>query len=322
MKIQWAVVIAVLISFNIQWSVAQTSLAPGISTPEQMQPTLRKQAKEIIQAKEWEDRLRADSLFTRTLVQTLKSPYSFRFPFDSLETISVLYAPDSAFRIFSWQLMKDFTFYRQKGAIQYNTTDGKLKLTPLFDVSPFTDAPCDSVRDANQWIGAVYYKILLNIESGKKYYTLLGYDENDARSTKKWMEVLTFTDQGVPKFGGNYFEFQSDDTKPPIPAFRFYLEYKKGGNARLNYDEELKMITFAHLVSENGVPAAHYTLVPEGSFEGFKWMKGKWIHIPFVDELDPNKAINIPKQPVTQPLPGSVLPTPKKRKTGSGGIKN
>ena len=267
MKKQWVVVFACMYSLCSQLAIAQTSLAPGAISPAQMQPTLRKQAKEIIQAKEWEDRLRADSLFTRTLVQTLKSPYSFNFPFDSLETISVQYAPDSAFRIFSWQLMKDFTFYRQKAAIQYNTPDGKLKLTPLFDVSPFTDAPCDSVRDASQWIGAVYYKILLNIERGKKYYTLLGYDENDARSIKKWMEVLTFTDQGVPQFGGNYFEYQSDDTKPPIPAFRFYLEYKKGGNARLNYDEDLKMITFAHLVSENGVPAAHYTLVPEGSYE-------------------------------------------------------
>lgn len=290
----------------------------NMPTPDMMELVLKRQAKDIIQAREWIDRLRADSLFTRTLVQTLKLPHSFRYPFDSLETISVVYAPDSAFRVFSWQLMKDFSYFRQKGAIQYKTANGSLRLTPLFDVSPFTESPCDSVREAGQWIGAVYYKILLNTFQGKKYYTLLGYDENDARSTRKWMEVLTFTEQGQPQFGGNYFQYKPDDMKPPVPTKRFYLEYKKGANARLNYDEELQMITFAHLVSENGVPAAHYTLVPEGSYEGFRWVQGKWVHVPVVEALDPNPQINPPKE---NPTPGNSptgLPVPKKKKSDTG----
>jgi hypothetical protein len=283
-----------------------------------MELVLKNQAANILEAREWPDRLRADSLFTRTLVQTLKLPYSFRYPFDSLGTISVVYAPDSAFRIFSWQLMKDFSFYRQKGAIQYKTANGSLRLTPLFDVSPFTEQPCDSVRDASQWIGAVYYKILLNTFQGKNYYTLLGYDENDARSTRKWMEVLTFNEQGQPQFGGDFFQYRPDDMKPPVPTQRFYLEYKKGANARMNFDEELQLITFAHLISENGVPAAHYTLVPEGSYEGFKWVQGKWVHIPVVEALDPNPQINPPKE---NPAPGNLpagLPVPKKKKSGTG----
>jgi hypothetical protein len=283
-----------------------------------MELVLKNQAANILEAREWQDRLRADSLFTRTLVQTLKLPHSFRYPFDSLGTISVVYAPDSAFRIFSWQLMKDFSFYRQKGAIQYKTANGSLRLTPLFDISPFTEQPCDSVRDASQWIGAVYYKILLNTFQGRNYYTLLGYDENDARSTRKWMEVLTFNEQGQPQFGGDYFHYRPDDMKPPVPTQRFYLEYKKGANARMNFDEELQLITFAHLISENGVPAAHYTLVPEGSYEGFKWVQGKWVHIPVVEALDPNPQINPPKE---NPAPGNMptgLPVPKKKKSGTG----
>ena len=193
-----------------------------------------------------------------------------------------------------------------------------MRLTPLFDVSPFTEQPCDSVRDASQWIGAVYYKILLNTFQGKNYYTLLGYDENDARSTRKWMEVLTFNEQGQPQFGGDYFQYRPDDMKPPVPTQRFYLEYKKGANARMNFDEELQLITFAHLISENGVPAAHYTLVPEGSYEGFKWVQGKWVHIPVVEALDPNPQINPPKE---NPAPGNLptgLPVPKKKKSGTG----
>jgi len=315
---QWIAVVFLVWLMVIRLPVyAQNPTDGNTPTPALMELVLKNQAANILEAREWPDRLRADSLFTRTLVQTLKLPYSFRYPFDSLGTISVVYAPDSAFRIFSWQLMKDFSFYRQKGAIQYKTANGSLRLTPLFDVSPFTEQPCDSVRDASQWIGAVYYKILLNTFQGKNYYTLLGYDENDARSTRKWMEVLTFNEQGQPQFGGDYFQYRPDDMKPPVPTQRFYLEYKKGANARMNFDEELQLITFAHLISENGIPAAHYTLVPEGSYEGFKWVQGKWVHIPVVEALDPNPQINPPKE---NPAPGNLpagLPVPKKKKSGT-----
>ena len=170
---QWIAVV-LLVGLCVTWlPVSAQNLTDGNTpTPAMMELVLKKQAADILEAREWNYRLRADSLFTRTLVQTLKLTHSFRYPFDSLGTISVVYAPDSAFRIFSWQLMKDFSFYRQKAAIQYKTANGSLRLTPLFDISPFTEQPCDSVRDANQWIGAVYYKILLNTYQGKNYYTL------------------------------------------------------------------------------------------------------------------------------------------------------
>ncbi len=40
-------------------------------------------------------RFTADSIFIRMLVKTLRSSNSFHFPFDSLETVSRIYAPDS-----------------------------------------------------------------------------------------------------------------------------------------------------------------------------------------------------------------------------------
>jgi hypothetical protein len=82
-------------------------------------------------AEDTEDRLRADSFFTRQLVQALRTPYSFHYGFDSLKTISRLYAPDSSFRIITWQLMKDFSYYRYKGAIQMNTKDGSVKINTI-----------------------------------------------------------------------------------------------------------------------------------------------------------------------------------------------
>lgn len=224
-------------------------------------------------------KLRADSFFTRGLVQALKTPYSFHYRFDSLTTVSKVYAPDSSFRIITWQIMKDFTSYRYKGAIQFNTKDGSLKLVPLYDMSEFTDNPTDSVRTNENWIGALYYNIILKEYNGKKYYTLLGYDENDARTTRKWIEVLTFNADNKPIFGGKFFTYPADITKPKQPIYRYCYEYKKEANAKLNFDPTIDQIIFAKLVSETGETSQKQTLVPYGTYEGFKWIAGKWVFI-------------------------------------------
>src|SRR5688572_13872197 len=76
-------------------------------------------------------RMRSDSQFVKTLVRSLLVKNSFYFPFDSVQGVSKLYAPDSTFRIFSWSISYDDFYARQKGAIQFKTADGSLKLVPL-----------------------------------------------------------------------------------------------------------------------------------------------------------------------------------------------
>jgi len=279
--------------FSLQ---AQRKQPASVQLLAQLEESMRNYADDIVNAEEMVDRFRADSFFTRALVKALQVPYSFSFGFDSLKTISRLYAPDSSFRIITWQIMKDFTYYRQKGAIQLHTKDGSLKLIPLYDNSAFTDNPIDSVRNNEQWIGAVYYNIVQKTFNNKNYYTLIGYDENDARSTKKWIEVLTFDEKNKPQFGGRYFIYPNDEIKPPQPAFRFCIEFKKEANAKMNYDPDLDMITFAHLISENGETSAKYTLIPYGTFEGFKWANGKWVYVPVVKEVDPRFNVNPTKE--------------------------
>lgn len=180
-----------------------------------------------------------------------------------------------------------------------HTNDGSLKIIPLFDHSDYTDFPVDSVRNANNWIGAVYYNIVLKTYRGKKFYTLLGYDENNAKTTKKWMEVLTFDEKGNPAFGGRYFDYPPDEIKPPQPAYRFCLEFKKQAGAKINYDPEIDRIIFAHLVSENGELKEKQSLIPYGSYEGFLWQNGKWVHERNIEIADPaptNNPKNDPNQ--------------------------
>lgn len=245
---------------------------------EKREDSLKKYADNIVNAEEGRDRFRSDSVFIKMLVRALKQNNSFYYPFDSLQTISRIYAPDSSFRIFTWELKKDEYVYIQQGAIQMHTADGSLKLFGLHDQSMFSKNPDDSVRNVNNWIGAIYYKMILKTFNNKKYYTLLGFDDYTISSTKKWMEVLTFNNDNEPVFGGPYISFKDDSVKKPT-QLRFNLEYKKEASVRFNYDPEMDMIVYDNLISETNEPDKKDTYIPDGDFEGFKWKDGQWVHV-------------------------------------------
>jgi hypothetical protein len=287
-------------------------------------------------------RFRSDSFFVRGLVRALRIPHSFYYPFDSLN-ISRLYAPDSTFRIFTWQLKKDEYVVFQKGALQMRTSDGSLKLYPLFDCSMYTDKPEDSVRGRNNWIGALYYKIIKKQHEGKNFYTLLGFDDFSINANKKWLEVLTFRDNGEPQFGGPFISFEDDSLKKPM-QYRYSIQYKKEAKALFNYSEELGMIILDHFVSESNEPENKSTLIPDGDYEAFQWKNGRWVHIdklfnqslldgafpreqPLYDDAGnideskleeisrKNEARETPKKPIPAEMPKkkSVAPKPVKQ---------
>lgn len=274
--------------------------------------TLKTYAEYLVTDSLPEDRMISDSIFTRTLVRTLKMTNSFWFSLDSVKGILSHYAPDSAFRLITWNLQFDDYYCRQKGALQYRTADGSLRLFPLRDVSEFTDHPEDSVRTAGSWIGALYYRIIKTTYLGKPYYTLFGFDPNNARSNIKWAEVLQFNGKGEPVFGGPLFSYERDSVVTP-PRHRLQLEFKKGARVLMDFDAELNMILIDHLISENNDPDSKWTLIPDGDQEGFKWENGRWIHINkvFTLQLEDGKApreiplFDQPKQPSKIPTPSS-----------------
>jgi hypothetical protein len=157
------------------------------------------------------------------------------------------------------------------------TADGSLKLLPLIDKSDVTSDMADTVGNNFGWIGAVYYRIIQTQAGNKNYYTLLGYDENNIRSNKKIVEVLSF-ENGQPVFGGSYFNF-SDNTALKQDVGRLILEFKKNASPRLVYDKEQDMIIYEHLISETGEAQKKYTYIGDGDYEGLKWKDGKWVHI-------------------------------------------
>ena len=220
-------------------------------------------------------RLNADSIFTRALVQTLKSPYSFKYNFDSLTAIKHIISPDGRFKFFSWQVDLGDGTYRQRGAMQLPTNEGQLKLLPFFDNSDFIQNITLGVYDRKKWIGAIYYDIIPMEYNGKTIYTLLGFDENNTSVSKKIIEVLRFENE-EPILGGDFFKFTPDPTYPIGTIDRFVYSFKKGSNAIIKYEKLQNRIILSELASTENDLKNQETLVPSGNFKYLAWINNKW----------------------------------------------
>lgn len=297
-RLIYALMLMLIISAFSAPAFSQTITAADKKALKKKEDSLQALAANIILDSLTAGRMRSDSQFVKTFIRALQVKNSFYYPFDSVQGVSKLYAPDTTFRIFTWNISFDDYYSRQRGAIQMRTRDGSLKLIPLRDFSEFTGNAMDSSRTKNNWIGAVYYDIIKTTYAGKNYYTLIGFDNNSVMSNKKWLEVMYFDERGEPVFGGTRFFSYEQDAPPKPAAYRFNLEYKKEARAILKYDPETKLIIVDHLISETEEPQNKWTYVPDGDYEAFKWQAGKWIHI---DKLY-NYKLEDGQAPVGDPL--------------------
>lgn len=225
-------------------------------------------------------RYNASYTFIKTLVNTLKTPYSFNFPFDSLKTISIQTAPDKRFRIFSWHVMNNDGSYRYYGTIQMNNAAGKLEMFPLVDYTPAIKNPRDTVTTNDKWYGAQYYKIIPvsnNVQT--PYYLLLGWKGNTIKSTKKVIEILYFKD-GKAYFGMPVFDGDQDN----INKKRILFEYDRKASMVLNFEPSIGTIVFDHLAPPDPKLKGKYELYgPDFSYDGYKLSNGRW---KFVQDLE------------------------------------
>ena len=225
--------------------------------------------------------------FARALVRALKTEGSWEYPFEKLNTrINVLYPDDKAFRIFNWAIAPDENTRRYFGAIQMPADE--LKLYGLIDYSAgITKGAEDSIMSGGRWFGALYYRINMQELHGEKIYTLFGLNAVSPISSRKILDALRITPDG-PVFGAPIFNTLQGQ------ANRFVLEFKKGVQVSLNWDQTLNAIYFDDLVSQTNDPTRKYTYVPSGQVNGFRWTGDSWRMIQDIVPIVPRKEGQAP----------------------------
>lgn len=227
------------------------------------------------------------------LKSALKYDHSFHYAFDRLHSVSIQYAPDSTFRIFTWQLMISPVDYRYFGVVQMNNKE--VQLIPLADRSATIENIQTAVLSPREWYGALYYNIKKIEKAGKPYYLLFGYDAYSNRDRRKLLDVLHFGSDGAMVFGAPVIP-----TKDGQPLHRLLLEYYGNSNVRLNYDQALEHIVFDHLIEIPGRSGGGPMMVPDGSYQALELKDDKLV---FVDKLFNNQAVE--EAPREEPVLGN-----------------
>ncbi|WP_421939926.1 hypothetical protein [Pedobacter sp.] len=250
--------------------VSRASAQQASGKLDSFQDSLIKLSNATVKAETDQKKLELNGSFVKTLVEALKTPNSFAYPFDSLKNVSVIKSPDKSFRILSWYVQLENGNYRYYGSIQMNTSNGNLKLLPLIDQTEnISDA--NAVLDNQKWFGARYYEII-PVTSGNRlpYYILLGWKGNTSMTTKKVIEPLLINKDQVT-FGAAVF-----DGKALKDKNRVIFEYNKSNAMTLKTDLKAGMIVLDHLAPFDPEMVGKFEYYgSDGSFDGFKIIGGK-----------------------------------------------
>jgi hypothetical protein len=227
---------------------------------------------------------------------------SFTYPFDSLKKLGKLTSPDKRFRLYNWNLPLSNGINRYFCFIQFPSKTGGanpalIELSDHFDSIP---DPEHAALDARNWYGALYYKIIPEKAQSGTIYTLLGWQGVSTSIHQKIIEVMTFDDQGNPRFGMKIFNKYKDGSNQRV-IFRFssvatmilryegqYLSKGKKWNASSRAFEEKKSKA-AMIVCDRLVPLEQYegntaVMIPAADvYDGFLFDHGIWTFVKGVD---------------------------------------
>src|ERR1035437_688534 len=253
--------------------------------------------KKIYGSKSDSDKQKYNQQFLSTFEHALNTANSFDFSFDSLnKDIAFLKSPDNKFRIINWNIPKKDGTQEYYGFVQEKYTEIKKKgffrkehietiqLYSLIDKSDEIKKPENYISDNKKWYGMLYYKIIEKKTKAKTYYTLLAWDGNDKYTTKKIIDVLTFDNNGTPRFGADIFNFQKKYPK------RVIFEYAASCRMSLKFNEKKDSIVFDHLApTEPQLEGQYQYYCGDMSYDGFGFKHGKWnygLDINAVNEKD------------------------------------
>lgn len=210
--------------------------------------------------------------FKNFLFETLQLEGAYSYSFLNLKTVGFIDSPDGQLRIINWNIELDDQTQKYYCFLMHLDEKKKtVELSELIDNSdPFNPRPSE-ILEANQWYGALYYKIIPVDKGSKTVYTVLGWDGNTASSNIKLIDVLYFVGN-APKLGSPIFKTAEGTFK------RLFYEHSEKATMSLKYEDNYKRIIFDHLMPESPNLKGFYSFyVPDLSLDAFVLTDNKWI---------------------------------------------
>jgi hypothetical protein len=218
------------------------------------------------------DKKARNKVFKEYLAETITLEGAFNYPFSKLKTVGFVDSPDGLIRIINWNVEQDDQSQKYCCYIlRFDPKKKNVEISELIDNSFMLPPRPDGILDANNWYGALYYKIIPIEKGSKTMYTLLGWDGNNSMSTVKLIDVLYFSGDN-PKLGSPIFKTKETTLK------RYFFEHSKKTVMSLKYEDQYKRLIFDHLSPESPNLAGFYSFyVPDLSLDAFVLEGNKWI---------------------------------------------
>jgi len=190
-----------------------------------------------------------------------------------IDYLGDIFSPDGAFRLITWNVsLKDGTHdYFCYVQLQPND-NGESKWFELIDKHKTIDRPDYKTLKLDKWYGCLYYTIIPVKINKEIAYTLLGWEGHNNYSTKKVIDILTFSSKGEPVFGKTVFQNEKHTKR------RVVFEYSKEAYLMLRYNEDSKQIIFNRLEPPKPELEGLFSFyTPSLFYDAYEFKKGKWI---------------------------------------------
>lgn len=229
---------------------------------------------ELRSAKDDSEKNRANTKFKSKLEETIRMEGAFDYPFSKLKTMGSVKSPDNAFRLFNWNVEQDdLTQVYYCYILSFDERKKDYRIIELKDNSMMLPQKPSEILEADNWYGALYYKIIPMKKGAKTLYTVLGWDGNNSVSTMKVVDVLNFSGSTV-RLGSPVFKMPKETLK------RVFFEFAKKTTMYLSYEEQYDRIIFDHLAPESPALTGLYSMyVPDLSHDAFAFDGGKWFFV-------------------------------------------
>lgn len=213
------------------------------------------------------------------LQKLLEDKLLFDNGFSDYEQLATVISDDKKVKICTWNIENKSGEHFFYGGLVINTSSKPI-VYELKDEKKSIKNHRETVLTPDKWYGCIYYDIIENQYKGNTYYTLIGFNGNNAFTQIKLIDILTFSekDNSTPKFGISMFTNQYKNNR------RLIFEYGKNTTMMLRYDANVKMIVMDNLSPSEPYYKNDFRFYgPDFSHNGLKFDKGEWI---FMDDID------------------------------------
>lgn len=248
------------------------------------------------------DRIEGNKEFIMAWDKIIINPKILQYPFDSLKDISVLSPRNKKFKLITWNLQKDDGTHIFFGYLLVNTSKevrtGFMKhetveayeYFKLADRSMTIKNPETYIGSPEKWFGMLYTQLI----ECDDYYTLIGWDGNDKLTTRKFVDILYFRQNGDAVFGKDVFKFPRKNPK------RLMFECSSDVVMSVKYDHKRNQIVYSHLGPKqegNLLEGQFQYYGPDGSYDALELKKGKWVTIEDIDARNEKNVKDNAKKP-------------------------